>query len=268
MILLWTVVSALVTLLLVCFGAIDNVGTGMLALVICFFGQLFVWAIVGVIGTLFVDIHKDNQKDSKFFRFYAYSIENILRCVLRYKVNISGFEKLPVCKFLLVSNHRSAFDAIIQLAVFRKYNMSFVSKKENISMPIFGKIMYRCSAVPLDRDDIRQAAKAILRATELIKTDVAAMGIYPEGTRNKGEGLLPFKAGSFKIAQKAKCPIAIVVMENSELVMKNAPFRKTNVNLKILKVLPVEYVMEHTTAQLSEEAYNMILEVLCNSKLQ
>ena len=135
-------------------------------------------------------------------------------------------------------------------------------------MPIFGKIMYRCSAVPLDRDDIRQAAKAILRATELIKIDVAAMGIYPEGTRNKGEGLLPFKAGSFKIAQKAKCPVAIVVMENSELVMKNAPFRKTNVNLKILKVLPVEYVMEHTTAQLSEEAYDMILEVLCNSKLQ
>ena len=197
MILLWTVVSALVTLLLVCFGAIDNVGTGMLALVICFFGQLFVWAIVGVIGTLFVDIHKDNQKDSKFFRFYAYSIENILRCVLRYKVNISGFEKLPVCKFLLVSNHRAAFDAIIQLAVFRKYNMSFVSKKENISMPIFGKIMYRCSAVPLDRDDIRQAAKAVLKTAELIKSDTAAMGIYPEGTRNHEEGLLPFKPGAF-----------------------------------------------------------------------
>lgn len=264
MLLLWTIVSVILTSILWMCNMINSMREGAFSLVLIFFAQLLVWAIVGVIGTLFVDINKDNKKDSKFFRFYAYSIENILKCVLRYKVNVSGFEKLPEEKFLLVSNHRSAFDAIIQLGVFRKYNMSFVSKKENISMFIFGKIMHRCSAVSLDRDDIRQAATAILKAAELIKSDTSAMGIYPEGTRNHGQGLLPFKAGAFKIAQKANCPIAIVAMENSEFVMKNAPFRKTEVNLKVLHVLPAEYVKEHTTTQLSEEAYNMILEALEN----
>lgn len=264
MLMIWAIVSTLITIILLCCNIVNGVGDIVLSLVLCFFGQIFVWAIVGVIGTLFVDIRKDNEKDSKFFRFYAYSIENILNCVLRYKVNISGLEKLPEEKFLLVSNHRSAFDAIIQLGVFRKYNMTFVSKQENISMPIFGKIMHRCSAVSLDRDNVRQAAKAIMQAVNLIKSDTAAVGIYPEGTRNQGEELLPFKAGAFKIAQKANCPIAIVAMENSEFVMKNAPFRKTEVNLKVLHVLPAEYVKEHTTTQLSEEAYNMILEALEN----
>lgn len=133
-------------------------------------------------------------------------------------------------------------------------------------MPIFGKIMHRCSAVSLDRDNIRQAAKAILQAAELIKSDTAAMGIYPEGTRNHGEGLLPFKAGAFKIAKKAECPIVVAVIENSEYVMKNAPFKKTDVYLQILDVLPVEYVMGHTTAQLNEVSYNMMLDALKTTK--
>ena len=31
--------------------------------------------------------------------------------------------------------------------------------------------------------------------------------IYPEGTRNHGQELLPFREGSFKIAEKARCKI-------------------------------------------------------------
>lgn len=43
------------------------------------------------------------------------------------------------------------------------------------------------------------------------------MMIFPEGTRNKGDELLPFKDGAFKIAQKAGCliiPVAICGTDN------------------------------------------------------
>lgn len=262
MIIAWLAISILLTIILLAVGVLNTVGAVLTSFVLCFLAQLLVWAIVGITATLFVDIHKDNKKDSPFFRFYANGIIDILMCVLRIRVKVSGFEQVPDGKFLLISNHRSAFDPILQMGVFRKYRLSFVSKQENLKMPIIGKIMHRCSCVSLDRENAKQAIKAISQAAEIIQTGDATIGIYPEGTRNKEDGLLPFKPGAFKIAQKADCPIVVAVIENSEFVMKNAPFKKTDVSLRILAVLPPKFVHEHTTVQLSETVYDMMLDAL------
>ena len=50
-----------------------------------------------------------------------------------------------------------------------------------------------------------------MQTADIIKSGHSMM-IFPEGTRNKGDELLPFKDGAFKIAQKAGCliiPVAI-----------------------------------------------------------
>ncbi|MGM9680670.1 MAG: lysophospholipid acyltransferase family protein [Eubacteriales bacterium] len=266
MIAIWSVISALITAVLFAVGKIGSVGAVSASLVLCFLGQFFLWATVCVIASLFVDTRKENTKDSRFFRFYAYCIVDILQCVLHYRVNLSGFDQIPDGNFLLISNHRSAFDPIIQLGAFRKYNLGFVSKKENISIPVFGKIMHRCSAVSLDRENPRQATKAILQAAGIIRSGRAAMCIYPEGTRNRGEGLLPLKPGAFKIAQKAECPIVVAVIQNSELIRKNAPLRKTEVCLRVLDVLPADFVREQSTAQLDKIAENIMLSALTSQK--
>lgn len=258
MFLWWAVIAAALTLLFFVLCDFSTFWSVLCVFLASFVGQILIWAIVGFIATLFVNVDKKNEKDSRFFRFYAYSIEKILKRVLRYKVDVTGLEKLPEGKFLLVGNHRSAFDPIIQLGVFRKYNLSFVSKKENLKMPVFGKIMHRCSCVPLDRDNFRQAAVAISQTADIIKSGEAAMGIYPEGTRNHGEGLLPFKPGAFKIAKKADCPIVVVVMRNSEFVMKNAPFKATKVSLKVLDVLSADFVKENNTSQIGDAVYAMM----------
>lgn len=265
MIIIWSLISAVITIILCVSGVVNSVGAGLLSFVIGFFALLLIWAIPCLVASLFVDVHKKNEKDSKFFRFYMYSILDILSCVLNYRVKITGLDKVPDGKFLLISNHRSSFDPIIQLAVFRKYNLSFVSKKENLAIPIFGKIMHRCSIVSLDRENPRQSVKAISEAAELIKAGVAPMGIYPEGTRNHSEGLLPFKAGAFKIAQKAKCPIVISVMTGSEAVMRNAFWKRKKINYKIIGVISADFVTQHTTAELSEIAAGMILDNMDNS---
>lgn len=265
MIIVWSVISALIAVILLVVGAISGAGAVLLSFVGCFFALFLIWAIPCVIASLFVDIHKKNKKDSKFFRFYMYSIIDILSCVLNYCVKTTGFDKVPDGKFLLISNHRSSFDPIIQLAIFRKYKLSFVSKKENIAIPIFGKIMHRCSVVALDRENPRQSVRAISEAAELIKSDIVPMGIYPEGTRNHNEGLLPFKLGAFKIAQKAKCPIVVSVMTGSEEIMRNAFWKRKKIDYKIIGVLSADFVTQHTTAELSQVAADMMSEHLKHS---
>ena len=60
--------------------------------------------------------------------------------------------------------------------------------------------------------------------------------IFPEGTRNKGDelSLLPFHAGSFKIAEKSGCPIVPVALNNTINIFEgHLPYiRKTHVVLE------------------------------------
>ena len=46
------------------------------------------------------------------------------------------------------------------------------------------------------------------------------MMIFPEGTRNKGEELLPFKDGAYKIAQKAGVKIVPVSICGTDKMME------------------------------------------------
>lgn len=48
--------------------------------------------------------------------------------------------------------------------------------------------------------------KAMKSSLSILKNN-EILGIFPEGTRHKGEGIGPFKAGAEVLAVKASCPI-------------------------------------------------------------
>ena len=111
---------------------------------------------------------------------------------------------------LFVGNHRSIFDIILAGSLI-KYPVGFVAKKELQGTPIT-LIMEEIHCLFLDREDPRQGLKTILTAIDYVKSGIS-MFIFPEGTRCKVEGtFLPFHAGSFKIATKAKVPIVPVTI--------------------------------------------------------
>lgn len=264
MLILWLVVSLLFTVLSFAVGLVSTIGTAVLAFFLYFLALFLIWAAGGVIATLFVNVHTECRRDDPLFRFYANGIIDILTCALRIRVQVSGMEKIKDSRFLLVSNHRSAFDPILEMGIFRKYRLGFVSKEENFRIPVFGKIMHRCSCVALDRDDPRKAIGTITHAAQSIRSGNAAMGIYPEGTRNPHpeNGLLPFKPGAFKIAQKAGCPIVVALIQNTEAVLKNAPFRKTRVRLHVIGVLDENTVRQNSTTRLSDMVRGMMEQAL------
>ena len=99
------------------------------------------------------------------------------------RATVLGLENIPEDHpVLFVGNHRSIFDIILAGSLI-KYPVGFVAKK-----------------------------KTILTAIDYVKSGIS-MFIFPEGTRCKVEGtFLPFHAGSFKIATKAKVPIVPVTI--------------------------------------------------------
>lgn len=219
----------------------------LLALVLLPFLFLFVCG-------LFVDARKQYDRDSKFFRALLDGSSTVILWCLGVRYNIVGEEKFPAAgNFLFISNHRSNYDPIIQWTVFKRYKLSFVSKKENFKIPMYGRIIHRCCFMPIDRQSPRKAMETVNRAAKLLTGTENSVGVYPEGRRSKECRLLPFHSGVLKIAQKAGKPIVVSTIEGTENIFRNIRrFRKTTVTIKILETIDAGRVKSERTPELSE----------------
>lgn len=209
-----------------------------------------------------VDIGKPNEKFDIFYN-------NVIRWTLgvaldacNVKVKVEGIEKIPEGRFVLVQNHLAMFDPIATLACLGKYEIGFITKPENMHLPVINKYMHRICCIPIDRENPRNAVKSINAAAENVKSGVCSMAIYPEGTRARDGEMLPFHAGSFKIATKSGAPLVITTVSDTNKVHKNAPWKRTNITLRICEVVPAEEVAASSTAELAERARKAMCESL------
>lgn len=208
--------------------------------------------------SLTIDKNKEYEELNPFYQFlFNITLEFIINLSL-VKLTVEGLEKITSNqKFFLVTNHKSNFDPMIECMVLKKYNLIQISKPENFKIPICGPFMKRCCYLSINREDNREAVKTILNAAKKIKEGTFSVGIAPEGTRNKeGVGLLPFKAGSFKIGYKAEAPLVICTIKNTEKIHKNVPFKRTHVIMHIVDVIPYENYKDLSTQALSDEVRN------------
>ncbi len=232
---------------------------GVIAGVLIFF---FVSALVIAVSSIFVNGSREYSHDSSYFRFLLYFATFFAVIFVRIRVKSSGLEKLPSGRFLLVSNHRSKFDPILTWHVMRKQNLAYISKPSNFKVPVFGRIVRRCCFMSIDRDDPIKAARTVNHAAKLITDDEASVAVYPEGTRNYGDGLLPFHNGLFRIAQKAGVPIVVMSVRGTDAIHKNYPLRRSRVEINVLDVIPAETVGSTRTNDLGDTVRAILLEDL------
>jgi 1-acylglycerol-3-phosphate O-acyltransferases len=170
------------------------------------------------------------------------------------KKKVIGVERIPKDESVLfIFNHRGFFDIILAYYTVPVLS-SFVSKKEIAKVPGLRLWMRNIKCVFLDRENPREGIKAILKGIENIQRGTS-MFISPEGTRNSGEGLLPFKPGSLKMAEKAGCPIVPVAITNSDKAFEN--------HLPWIKSTPmtIEYGEPIYIHELPKEARAELLEI-------
>jgi 1-acyl-sn-glycerol-3-phosphate acyltransferase len=180
--------------------------------------------------------------------------------LLRVKIHVNGAQKLPEGPILFVENHRSNYDPLVTWHAFRRRRLAFVSKPSNFRIPFFGPLIRRCCFLAIDRENPRNAMQTILKAAKLMTEERMDVAIYPEGTRNKDKGLLPFHNGVFKIAQRANAPIAVLCVTGTENIHKRTPFRRTDVYLDVLEVLPAEQVKREKTEVIGAHVRDLLLK--------
>lgn len=168
----------------------------------------------------------------------------------RIRLKVTGGEKIPQGRFLLVCNHLSRFDNMLICMVLGMNPIAFISKPENFKFPAAGRYMIGCCYIPVERGSAGRGRVAVERAEELIRSDISSVGVFPEGRRGSGESLQKFKAGCLKIAVNTGCPIVVCAVNNTQNVHRRFPWRSTKVTLDVLDVLSPE---GKRTIELSEE---------------
>ncbi len=188
---------------------------------ILFFGMLVFYSIYGF-GLWFVVwiVHFFNQEKADYMIFH--SIQHAARFglfIAGMKVEVRGKENIPPkgSASVFVINHRSIFDIVCMYPQVRN-RTGFVAKDSLKNVPIFNIWIRKLHGLFLNREDIREGVKTIQQATENVKNGIS-MCIFPEGTRNKDlsskTSMLPFHAGSLKIAERSDAPVIPVAIYNT-----------------------------------------------------
>lgn len=180
------------------------------------------------------------------------------------KLTVIGEELVPKDEAVLyIGNHKSFFDILITYARCPRLT-GYVSKESMKKVPLLSIWMKRLHCLFLNREDIKEGLKTILAGIENIKNGIS-MCIFPEGTRNTTDALmLPFKEGSFKMAEKTGCAIVPMAITNSAEIFENhlPRIKSTRVILQYGAPIYPKELDRETRKKIGAHCQNIIREML------
>ncbi len=147
-------------------------------------------------------------------RTHYYMACVIIRLCLRifWRYRRIGIENVPTSGGVIIASNHTAYVDPPFLGGVTPRELFYLAKAELFSNALFGWLISKYNAIPVTRGAFDR--RAISRAVELLKEGKALL-LFPEGTRNKGEGFLEPKLGVGKIALESGVPIVPAYIHNS-----------------------------------------------------
>ncbi|WP_024865907.1 lysophospholipid acyltransferase family protein [Butyrivibrio sp. FCS014] len=187
---------------------------------------------------------------------------NVILFIGGIKRVVIGEDNVPKDEAVLyVSNHRSIFDIVVTYPRVPG-RTGYIAKQESMKLPVISFWMVYLDCLFLDRSDIRKGLEMVLTAIDKVKSGISIF-IYPEGTRNKTDKPLgEFHKGSFKIAQKADCPIVPVVVNHTRDCFENhMPWvKKTTVVIEYCEPIRIKELDKDDQKNIDQYVKNIIEE--------
>ena len=154
-------------------------------------------------------------------------------------------------RIIICGNHKHLYDQCLPILSTRRM-IHYMAKKEYFDNKKVAWFFKSSGCISVDRNNKENAHIAKEKAVKLLEQD-KAIGIFPEGTRNKtDELLLPFKMGTVKMAYETDSLIVPFV------IIGEYKFRNNNLTIKFLKPFKVTGNLEYDNKKLR----NMMLKEL------
>ena len=197
----------------------------------------FLWIIVSFPVALLVVLIRP---------FYVHHCRRVLRPICRVaawtwglKIKLDDphqlFESAP---HVIVSNHQAALDLLVGgfVAPWRAVS---IGKRSLVWIPLVGPVYWLCGNILINRQNPRQAFALLDRIGQMLKRHQRTVWVMPEGTRNQGQGLLPFKKGPFKMAVEHHIDVVPVAISPYAQLNFNR-WKAGTINVHVLPAIPTQ----------------------------
>ena len=142
-----------------------------------------------------------------FFRILR-DFVGVLVFILNGNAHYQQREKLPQNEsYILIAPHRSWIDPIYLALGAKPKDFAFMAKKELFKNPIFGWIICKANAFPVDR--LNPGPSAIKTPVKILKEGKLSLVMFPTGTRHSAE----LKGGAPTIAKLSGVPMVPAVYQ-------------------------------------------------------
>jgi len=137
---------------------------------------------------------------------------------LRIYIEATGQENIPDGGFAYASNHESLVDILVLGAALPR-DFRWAAKRSVMNVPFLGWHLRLAGHVPVDRNQGKDAAAAVISAFEQVLRDDKPLLVFPEGTRTTDGKLKAFKNGAFQAAVMAGKPVVPVAVNGTFSLM-------------------------------------------------
>ena len=135
---------------------------------------------------------------------------------------------------IYIANHQNNYDMVTASNIVLPPTVT-VGKKSLLWIPFFGQLYWLTGNLLIDRNNRAKAHGTIAEVVNHFKKRRISIWMFPEGTRSRGRGLLPFKTGAFHAAIAAGVPIIPVCVSNTS---NKINLNRLNNGLVIVEMLP------------------------------
>lgn len=133
------------------------------------------------------------------------------------QVTIEGADNLPPVgtPVMFTPNHCAFLDVYV-LSAFLPRRFKYISKVENLRLPILGWSMALAKHIAISRMDRASQMRTLKEAVQSLN-DGNCIVAFPEGTRSWTGKLLPFKKGPFTMASRAGVKVVPITIVGTHL---------------------------------------------------
>lgn len=203
---------------------------------------IIITCLVGMVCCLLRPFHRNNT-------FLVSRLFSGLAPLFGIKLIVRVPENLCDTPKVLIANHQNSYDVITICAGVTRGVVS-LGKKSLVWVPFFGQLYWLSGNILIDRKNKSKAAGTIGQTANKMIEGNLSVWMFPEGTRSRGRGLLPFKTGAFHTAVKANADIVPVVMSDSNHIKLN----RWNNGTLIIQSLPAMAISEINKSNIREKA--------------
>ncbi len=211
--------------------------------------------VICLVSCLFCLLRPFHRNNVYVTAKYLGKVSKILGLEIEVRVPDSVRSASPV---VYICNHQNSYD-IFTIASAVLPNTVSVGKKSLKWIPFFGQMYWLTGNILIDRKNTNKAMNTIALTAKKIQEDKLSVWLFPEGTRSKGRGLLPFKTGAFSTALKADVPIVPVCASNKHKKINLNRWNNGKMIIEFMEPVNVDETNKDYIRKITNETRNRML---------